>query len=181
MISERFGTTNITVTVEWTPARDDVWYNISSEPHVDVIFTRNTSIQLIALYSTLYNVTVVASSALCNIGISRVGFNYSKCVLLPIFLILLKLLCTASCGYPVSDSIDQALRVIGYKAPMLEGSSIKLDCFPGYAFIGPSNSSTCMGNGEWQPDPREVECEGITQQNILYIYIYGRKLIHGQW
>ena len=80
MTSERFLTTNITVTVEWTPARDYVWYNISSEPQVDVIFAGNTSIQLVALYNTLYNVSIVASSALCNYtGISRVEFiiNYS--------------------------------------------------------------------------------------------------------
>ena len=71
--------------------------------------------------------------------------------------------CTANCGYPASDSIDEALRVIGYEAPMLEGSSIILDCFPGYALIG-SNSATCMENGEWEPDPRDVECEGIVRE-----------------
>ena len=78
MISERFGTTNITVTMEWTSARDDVWYSVSTEPQVDAIFTRDTSIQLIALYNTHYNVTIVAYSALCNTGIGRVGFNYSE-------------------------------------------------------------------------------------------------------
>ena len=31
--------------------------------------------------------------------------------------------------------------------------------------IGP-NSSTCMGNGEWEPDPREVRCIRKTS-NVL--------------
>ena len=77
-ISERFWTTNITVTMEWTSTRDDVWYNVSTEPQVDVIFTGDTSIHFIALYNTLYNVSIVASSALCNTGINRVGFKYSE-------------------------------------------------------------------------------------------------------
>ena len=82
-ISERFGTTKVivTVTMEWIPARDVMWYNVNTEPQVIIVFTGNTSIQLVALYNTHYNVTIVASesSALCNYtGISRVEFNYSE-------------------------------------------------------------------------------------------------------
>ena len=32
-------------------------------------------------------------------------------------------------------------------------------CPPGQVLSG-SNSSTCMENVEWEPDPREVECTG---------------------
>ena len=41
----------------------------------------------------------------------------------------------------------------------LEGANVTFICPPGQAFIGHS-TSTCMGNGEWEPDPREVMCKG---------------------
>ena len=41
----------------------------------------------------------------------------------------------------------------------LEGQNITFACPTGQTLNG-SNSSTCMGNGEWAPDPREVECIG---------------------
>ena len=41
----------------------------------------------------------------------------------------------------------------------LEGTSITFTCPPGLVLTGP-NSSTCMGNGEWEPNPNEVKCKG---------------------
>ena len=41
----------------------------------------------------------------------------------------------------------------------------KSQCFLIVHVIGP-NSSTCMGNGEWEPDPREVRC--ILQTSNVY-------------
>ena len=64
----------------------------------------------------------------------------------------------ANCGYPTS--VDDSLKFIGYNAPMLEGSNITFSCLPEYVPIGP-NTSICMENGEWEPDPRNVECKGI--------------------
>ena len=49
--------------------------------------------------------------------------------------------------------------VVGYTNIALEGDSINFSCSSGLELTGP-NSSTCMGNGEWEPDPREVACEG---------------------
>ena len=43
----------------------------------------------------------------------------------------------------------------GYQDPALEGVNITFSCHGG--LIGP-NSATCTGNGEWEPDPREVNC-----------------------
>ena len=42
----------------------------------------------------------------------------------------------------------------------MEGAAIIFKCPPQYILIGP-NATTCMGNGEWEPDPRKVECRGI--------------------
>ena len=46
---------------------------------------------------------------------------------------------------------------VGYVDPALEGQTIIFICPPGQTLNG-SNSSICMGNGEWEPDPGEVEC-----------------------
>jgi hypothetical protein len=48
---------------------------------------------------------------------------------------------------------------VGYEDPALEGQTITFFCPPGQTLNG-SNSATCMGNGEWEQDPREVECIG---------------------
>ena len=47
--------------------------------------------------------------------------------------------------------------VVGYEDPSLEGESITFTCPTGAILTGP-NSATCMENGEWEPDPREVDC-----------------------
>ena len=47
--------------------------------------------------------------------------------------------------------------VMGYEDPALEGDNITFTC-PTRAILGGPNSSTCARNGEWEPDPRKVEC-----------------------
>ena len=46
---------------------------------------------------------------------------------------------------------------LAYVDPALEGQNITFACPPGQTLNG-YNSSMCMENGEWEPDPREVEC-----------------------
>ena len=48
---------------------------------------------------------------------------------------------------------------MGYEDPAREGQNISFICPSGQALSGP-NSSICMENGEWEPDPGEVECTG---------------------
>jgi hypothetical protein len=48
---------------------------------------------------------------------------------------------------------------VDYLDPALEGQTVMFICPLGQTLNG-SNSSTCMGNGEWEPDPGEVECTG---------------------
>ena len=50
--------------------------------------------------------------------------------------------------------------------PPLEGTNITFSCLPELILTGPG-TSTCMGNGEWEPDPREVECKG----NSMYLFL----------
>jgi hypothetical protein len=48
---------------------------------------------------------------------------------------------------------------VGYIDPAQEGQSITFICPRGQTLNG-ANSSTCMGNGEWELDPGEIECTG---------------------
>ena len=48
---------------------------------------------------------------------------------------------------------------VDYTDPALEGQNVTFACPPGQILNGP-NSSTCLGNGEWESDPGEVECIG---------------------
>ena len=52
---------------------------------------------------------------------------------------------------------SESASIIGYSSPTIEGTTVDFICPPGWVLIG-SNSSiaTCMGNGEWEPDPRKV-------------------------
>ena len=57
-----------------------------------------------------------------------------------------------------SDPMEQTNAIAaGYEDPAQQGQNIIFTCHPGQVLNG-SNTSTCMGNGEWEPDPREVEC-----------------------
>ena len=66
-----------------------------------------------------------------------------------------------TCGHPFQNktSVDDYITINGYMDPALEGAVLTFVCPLGHTLIGP-NSTTCMGNGEWKSDPREVECKG---------------------
>ena len=72
---------------------------------------------------------------------------------------------TDSCGKPQIESDDIIVIVgVGYDKPVpglwtvLEGTMVNYSCSSGLVHSGPT-SSTCMQNGEWEPDPTEVECK----------------------
>ena len=52
--------------------------------------------------------------------------------------------------------------------PALEGAVLSFDCPPQYVLVGPT-TTTCMGNGEWEPDPREVKCNGNMMLSVTTI------------
>ena len=53
--------------------------------------------------------------------------------------------------------ISNNVQVMGYEDPAREGAVITFVCSSGLELSGP-NSSMCMRSGEWEPDPREVNC-----------------------
>ena len=73
------------------------------------------------------------------------------------------LIFVAVCDCPLKEETNDydtsSVRVIGYSNPALEGTSIMFHCPSGLTLIGPM-STTCMENGEWEPDPVEVKCTG---------------------
>ena len=56
--------------------------------------------------------------------------------------------------------VTNNVRITGYEDPALEGEVITFTCSFGLELNGPISSS-CIGNGEWEPDPREVNCIGV--------------------
>jgi hypothetical protein len=64
------------------------------------------------------------------------------------------------CSHPFQDVDSNSVIIEDYMDPALEGTVLSFGCPHQYVLIGP-NTTMCMGNGEWEPDPREVECKGI--------------------
>ena len=56
-----------------------------------------------------------------------------------------------------NEEMNNPLSDIQDMMPVMEGFVVSFSCHSEFILIGP-NSSTCMRNGEWEPDPREVEC-----------------------
>ena len=87
------------------------------------------------------------------------------------------LLNTAKCAYPLTT--DPMLSILRYTEPAMEGLTILLDCSPGLVLTGP-DSSTCVRNGQWEPDPSLVKCKGliVCAQNtdLLTQYYFNREL-----
>ena len=115
------------------------------------------------LYNIHYNISVVASLCGQAIAENSVGLFYSKwstLILAPSSKLIVIFFIVDSCENPSTDF----LIIMGYTIPAREGTNITFNCSSGLEqlLVGP-NTSTCMGNGKWEPDPKEVECRGIIQ------------------
>ena len=84
-----------------------------------------------------------------------------------------------NCESP-NTQLDDSIEIIGClnntcTRATERGSSISFSCPPGLVPTGP-NSSTCIGNGEWEPDPREAryksECSNNYSNYLILILIY---------
>ena len=68
---------------------------------------------------------------------------------------------TAKCIHPEHLTMtDDRVRVVLDNDSALVGTNATFECLSGLAFSGPSYISTCMENGEWEPDPSQIECIG---------------------
>ena len=86
-----------------------------------------------------------------------VSIKFSKKILT--YLLNVNYKASVNCESP-SAQLDDSIMVMGYSASgTARGTNITFSCPPELVLTGP-NSSTCMGNGEWEPDIREVECKG---------------------
>ena len=106
--------------------------------------------------------TVKASMTWLLVNTSSFLISHHDKIVMSIFFSLHNYLIVI-CGHPFQDrvSVDNNSTIIeGYMDPALEGAVLSFDCPPQHVLIGP-NTTTCMGNGEWEPDPMEVECKGI--------------------
>ena len=69
------------------------------------------------------------------------------------------------CEYPeVHHSV-----MVQYTFPAINGSTATFNCPPGYVISG--QSEAVCSNGEWIPDPRNVECIGKHTSNLKILYI----------
>ena len=63
--------------------------------------------------------------------------------------------------------MDSLPTVVSYIEPALEGTVVNFTCPTGMVLNGPS-ASTCMGNGEWEPNCSAVECRS-TGLGLFYV------------
>ena len=67
------------------------------------------------------------------------------------------LLTTAKCGYFHQSAANSSRPNVVYSGLPIEGAMANFSCPPGMVLNG-TNTTTCMGNGEWKPDPQDFEC-----------------------
>ena len=69
----------------------------------------------------------------------------------------------AKCENPFQTILNesQIVQVMGYIDPSLEGATVNFSCPTGQILTG-SRTSTCLENGEWEPDSNgsNIKCKG---------------------
>ena len=68
------------------------------------------------------------------------------------------------CSNPADQVRDTNIIITGHT-----GTSVSYSCPPGLTLTG-ANTSTCIGNGEWEPDPREVNC--TESKSCRHIHVF---------
>ena len=166
------------VTLEWLPAASDatlvsdLTYTVVAFPSVvsltSMLTTSNTSIQLFILYNQEYNITVVASNCVGNSTPAKTTLtvgNYTNLVDLAIvnkFLVTrmrLSLYDHLLLGYCARPITGPNVAIMENSISGLEGSMITYYCqwMPNEHMV-----ATCLSNGSWSPDPRDMECPSHT-------------------
>ena len=115
---------------------------------------------MIVFYNIVYNVTITATLCGRNRITTTIMLNYGKFVITYALCHKLhKLMITVQCINPVF--LNLSVGVTLDQGSALEGAIATLSCptSSGLLLNGPI-AATCMGNGEWGPDPRMVACLG---------------------
>ena len=165
-ISRHFEANGITITLEWD-AKNGVSYVVSVQPEVLVDYTQTNSVRLSLPYEKLYNISIRASlcgrnrttSSECRYGISDTLNQYYCTVTVHMH--------TVRCYNPVVSNGN--IIISDYGDPPIEGTIITLSCLHGLILTG-SNTSTCMGNGDWEPDLKRMQCKSELISIIDYVY-----------
>ena len=67
---------------------------------------------------------------------------------------------TGECGYPTPSDENLMVTILRHtEGPWIEGSIITYSCASGLK-VAETNTSTCMDNGQWEPDPSDITCTG---------------------
>ena len=69
--------------------------------------------------------------------------------------------------------VNNNVMIVNYEDPGLEGDHIAFTCISNNSVLNRPNSSTCMGNEKWEPDPGMVNCTDVhmtTDATILRMY-----------
>jgi hypothetical protein len=77
------------------------------------------------------------------------------------------------CDHPLPPQTDGAneVQVSDYEDLALVGTIVTFSCLsglPDMVLTGP-NTSTCTGNGEWEPDPMDATCKGTRNCRIIIL------------
>ena len=64
--------------------------------------------------------------------------------------------------------MGSSLTVLDYSEHTIAGTTVSFNCSQPREVLLGSNSTTCMDNGRWEPDPSQIMCKGIKIQERLF-------------
>ena len=140
-------------------------YNVTVVPEASAVKFiegfKSTAVQLILSYNIHYIVSFVGTLCDCNMSNTTVELNYGESLHYCCLNMNLLILCRTVKCIDLLQLLGSGIQVIGYSDPAIEGTTVILECpSPNLVHMGP-NTTTCMGNGKWEPDPRDVQCIGV--------------------
>ena len=160
---------NVTVTLQWPQEAGAVYHvNVSPLTEMNTAMSHDSAsfeTNLTTSYNIQYKLNVSIISNLCNATITRV-LKYGK--------LRKTILCrnekyfslhTVACDLSKHLLHDPVVMISGsQESPHREGQVITYTCPTGFILDG-SNMSVCNENGEWEPDPGELDCIGDNAYN----------------
>ena len=153
--------------MEWTQ-EEGVQYNISVTPSVPITFIENTIVKLLLLYNMEYSLSLEAVGACENKESSNVQLFYGELIVaiqINWLLITINCLCfiTAQCrNLQLAAANDSKPSLMYDDLCLTGGTTVDFVCPSGLVLNG-TMSAICMENGEWVPDPQDVNCiEGLS-------------------